>query len=242
MTVPSASHTTRASPRLSIVIASFSRSASIRACAPSRRSAIVLNAVSSSRSSCGPLGLDPLGQVARGELLRRAHELVERAADRADQRRDQRERAQQGEHSRAGRREQGGAAVVARLVARVGTAFPLAGGRGPRWPAARRRWTRPAGARRPARGPRPGPGSPAPGRGAARSRRARTRRRAARIACRRGASAWAATASKARAAPAARAARARRRARGTTSPRSRPPRAAATRPTRARSVRARASS
>ena len=42
--------------------------------------------------------LHPLGQVAGGELLGGRHEIVEGAADRADQCGDQRERAQQREH------------------------------------------------------------------------------------------------------------------------------------------------
>ena len=214
------------------MIASFSRSASIRDCAPSRRSAIVLNAVSSSRSSWGPLGSTrsdrspaasfcvALTSSSSGRRIEPISAAISasapsRASTPADRRGDQR---------RAG--------VLARLAAGVGAPPALTGDQvlaglprdedGLGQPALR--GGRAAGGRDPVR-ERAGPAL----RGHARAHEAA----AARDRCR-PARATGPPRRRTRGPPGgARRAR-RRRARGTTSPRSRRPRAAATRTTRAR--------
>ena len=125
ISVDPGSVTISASPRLSIVTASRRRSSSIRRWAVARSSPISLNAPPRSWSSRGPDGLDALLELALGEAVGGLDELVERAAHRADQHGDQRERA--------GEREHAGDDDEQERAARVGAGL-VAGGRLPRQP------------------------------------------------------------------------------------------------------------
>ena len=233
--VPSASHTTSASPRLSIVIASFSRSASIRPWAPSSRSAIALKAVVQLAQLLRAARLHALGQVAgrRASAWRSPARRAGGGSSRSGRRSAPARRAAASTPAPAARDQSASASSSRGLVARLGAPPALAGDQVLAAPRARRRSTAPAGARPPA-------ARPAAGCGAA-SLRAR---RSAAIRARTSRSLSGSVAARRQRlgghrvegrVPRGGARRARpRRARGRTSPRSRRPPAAATRRTRAR--------
>ena len=109
--------TISASPRLSIVTARRRRSSSIRRCAVARSSPIALNAPPRSWSSRGPDGRTRLFELALGEAVGRLDQLVERAAHRAHEHGDQRERAGEREYPGDDDQDERPARVVAGLLA-----------------------------------------------------------------------------------------------------------------------------